>query len=88
MCNECTRSEQTVDNSPTDPISSSLNGVVIKAWHCNFYFVVELFCSPVRNIFPPISSHDLPCHRTMKKYDDVPPEVDFESSRSPAKSES
>ena len=30
---------------------------------------VELFCSPIRNIFPRISSHDLPCHRTMKKYE-------------------
>ena len=26
-----------------------------------------LFCSPVRNIVPRISLHDLPCHRTMRK---------------------
>ena len=25
--------------------------------------VVESFCSPVRNIFPRNSLHDLPCHR-------------------------
>ena len=29
--------------------------------------VVETFCSPVRNIFPRISLHDLPYHRTMRK---------------------
>ena len=29
--------------------------------------VVELFCSPVRNIVPRISLHDLPYLRTMKK---------------------
>ena len=28
---------------------------------------VELFCSPVRNIFPSISLHDLPYHNTMRK---------------------
>ena len=28
---------------------------------------VELFCSPVRNIFPRISLHDLTYHRTMTK---------------------
>ena len=29
--------------------------------------VVELFCSPVRNIVSRISLHDFPCHRTMRK---------------------
>ena len=29
--------------------------------------VVELFCLPVRNIFPRISLHELPYHRTMRK---------------------
>ena len=29
--------------------------------------IVEFFGSPVRNIFPRISLHDLPCHGTMRK---------------------
>ena len=28
---------------------------------------VGLFCLPIRNIFPHISLHDLPCHKTMKR---------------------
>ena len=32
--------------------------------------VVESSCSPTHNIVPHISWHDLPCHRTMKKYED------------------
>ena len=28
----------------------------------------ELSCSPIRDIFPHISLHDLPCHGTMTKY--------------------
>ena len=28
---------------------------------------VELFCSPIRNLIPKISVHDLPCQKTMKK---------------------
>ena len=47
-----------------DSFSSSLN------WRSSIYacrIVVESFYSPVRNIFPRISLHDLPCHRTMKR---------------------
>ena len=41
--------------------------VVIQAWRCDFIKIVELFYSPVRNIFPRISSHDLPYPRTTKR---------------------
>ena len=33
--------------------------------------VVESFCSPTHNVVPHISWHDLPCHRTTKKYADI-----------------
>ena len=57
--------EQTVDSSPTDPFSSSLK------WWSSKHGVATLnncsvVFSQVRNIFPRISLHDLPCHRTMK----------------------
>ena len=32
--------------------------------------VVESFCLPTRNIVPHTSLHDLPYHKTMKKYED------------------
>ena len=32
--------------------------------------VVESSCSPTHNFVPHISWHDLPCHETMKKYED------------------
>ena len=32
--------------------------------------VVESLCSPTHNIVPHISWHDLPCHMTMKRYED------------------
>ena len=41
--------------------------------HCmvlRLCITVELFCSPVRNIFPHTSLHDQSCHKTMKKYED------------------
>ena len=54
--------EQTVDNSPTDPFSSSLS------WWSSMHGVatlyVELCHSPIRNILPRIFLHDIPCHRT------------------------
>ena len=34
--------------------------------------VEESFCSPTHNFVPHISRHDLPCHKTMKKYEDSP----------------
>ena len=34
--------------------------------------IVESFYSPIRNIFPRISLHALPCHMTTKKYADFP----------------
>ena len=34
--------------------------------------VVKSSCSPTHNIVPHISWHDLPCHRTTKKYVDFP----------------
>ena len=40
--------------------------------------VVESFCSPTHNIVPHISWHDLPCHRTTKKYTDFPSMVFFQ----------
>ena len=43
--------------------------MVIHAWCCDFVKIVESFYLQVRNIFPHISLRDLPCHRTMKKYD-------------------
>ena len=60
-----TMCEQTVDNSPTDPISSSLN------WWSSIHGVATLYTCPVvlsqvRSIFPRISVRDLPCHRTKK----------------------
>ena len=54
--------EQTFDNSPTDPISSSLNWCVATLYSC---WVV--FESPIRNIFHRNSLHDLPHHKTMRK---------------------
>ena len=36
--------------------------MVLRLWKA-----VELFCSPLRNIFPRISLHDLPYHRIMRK---------------------
>ena len=54
--------EQTVDNSPTDPISSFLHPYMAS----RLCTIAQLFYSQVRNIFPRISSQDLPCHRTMK----------------------
>ena len=33
--------------------------------------VVESSCSPTHNIVPHTSLHDQPCHKTMKKYEDV-----------------
>ena len=40
--------------------------------------IVESFYSQVRNIFPHISWHDLPGHRTMKRYSDFPSMVIFQ----------
>ena len=57
--------EQTVDNSPTNSFSSSLN-VWSSMQRVATFIIVESFYWQVRNIFPHISSHDLPCHRTMK----------------------
>ena len=34
--------------------------------------VVESSCLPTHNIVPHVSWHDLPCHRTTKKYADFP----------------
>ena len=34
--------------------------------------VVGSSCLPTHNIVPHTSSHDLPCHRTTKKYADFP----------------
>ena len=61
-----TMCEQTFDNSPTDPFLLPWIGgrqcMVLRL--CT---VVALICSLVRKIFPHISSHDLPYHRTMRK---------------------
>ena len=56
---------ETADNSPTDPFSSSLNwwSPCMALLHC---IIAQLFYSPIRNFFPRISLHDLPCHKTMK----------------------
>ena len=40
--------------------------------------VEESFCSPTHNIVPHISWHDLPCHKTMKRYSDFPNMVIFQ----------
>ena len=40
--------------------------------------VVESFCSPTHNIVPHISWHDVPCHRTTKRYSDFPSMVIFQ----------
>ena len=57
--------EQTVDNSPTDSFSSSFN--LWSSMHgAATFLIVELFYSQIRNIFPHISLHDLPCRRTKK----------------------
>ena len=57
--------DQTVDNSPTDSCSSSFSdGHPCMA--LQLCIIVESFYSQVRNIFPHISLHDLPCHRTKK----------------------
>ena len=40
--------------------------------------VVESLCSPTHNIVPLITWHDLPCHRTTKKYEDFPSMVIFQ----------
>ena len=40
--------------------------------------VVESFCLPTHNIVPHISWHDLPCHRTTKRYSDFPSMVIFQ----------
>ena len=40
--------------------------------------VVESFCLPTHNIVPHISWHDLPYHRTTKKYADFPSMVIFQ----------
>ena len=34
------------------------------------YRAVDSFCLPTHNIVPHISWHDLPYHKTMKKYED------------------
>ena len=39
---------------------------------------VESSCLPTHNIVPHISWHDLPCHRTTKKYADFPSMVIFQ----------
>ena len=39
--------------------------------------VVESSCLPTHNIVPHISWHDLPCHRTTKRYSDFPSMVIF-----------
>ena len=39
--------------------------------------VVESSCLPTHNIVPQISWHDLPCHRTTKRYSDFPSMVIF-----------
>ena len=43
--------------------------------------VVESSCLPTHNIVPHISSHDLPCHKTMKKYEDFESMEVFQFSR-------
>ena len=43
--------------------------------------VVESFSSPTHNIVPHISLHDLPRHRTTKRYSDFPNMVIFRCSR-------
>ena len=54
--------EQTMDNSPTDPISSFLHPYMAS----RLCTIVESFYLQVRNIVLHISLHNLPCHRTMK----------------------
>ena len=39
--------------------------------------VVESSCLPTHNFVPHISWHDLPCHRTTKRYSDFPSMVIF-----------
>ena len=56
--------EQTVDNSPLTHFLLQNDGhpcMVLRL--CK---IVESFFSQVRNIYPHISLHDLPCHRTKK----------------------
>ena len=43
--------------------------------------VVESPYLPTHNIVPHISWHDLPCHKTMKKYEDLPSMVIFQLLR-------
>ena len=60
-----TISGQTFDNSPTDPILlPSIGGR--QCMVLRLCIAVELFGSPVRSIFPRISLHDLPYHKTMR----------------------
>ena len=57
--------EQTVDNSPTD----SFLLLQIDGHPCmelRLGTIAQLFYSQVRNVFPHISLHDLPWHRTKK----------------------
>ena len=38
--------------------------IVVKTWCGDLMQLLNLCYLPFRNIFPPISSHDLPCHNT------------------------
>ena len=40
--------------------------------------VVESSCLPTHSVVPHISWHDLPCHKTMKRYSDFPNMVIFQ----------
>ena len=53
--------QHTCDNSPQDFIDAG------SRYFCR---VVESYCLLTRNVAPHISSHDPPCHKTMKKYED------------------
>ena len=60
--------EHIFDNSPTDSFLLLWSG----GHRCREQIlcrVVELSCFPTHNIVPHISWHDLPYHKTMKKYE-------------------
>ena len=59
--------EQTFDNCPTDPMSSSLGWWSSRHGVATLFYCFFFFFSPFRNTVPRISLNDLPYLQTMKK---------------------